>query len=548
MKHPLSLLALACSIAACSIAACSGSKAPQAAGDVAGTRAAPAPASAATEVNASGDEAAPTRLTVYSGGYDQVANSGIPQAGMPGYALVERRLHESLKQGENAMTAADVPPSMDVEAATLRPLRPDVGIVGQRYIAALSGTGDVLAQAIGTKVTVEHTAGGAKQTDTGTLLSAGDGLTLALDDGRIQVIRNYDSFSLADAQSRLPRHAALQWTVTAPQAGDAEFELSYPMGGMAWRAEYLATLAKGDGCQLGLVGAAQIANRSGVTFDGAAVSLVAGDPNVERIQVSGSRITHDRYEVSAAAPAPPPEPTVRESGEYHAYDLPGRVRIAHGSNERVPLFAPRPSIACERAYVVEADAQDWQPPQPIVDPTFRGTTGKLPVTTTVSVRNTKEAGLGQPLPAGRVRMFVEGGLPGSGLPGGELSGSTKQGNDFLGESMLPHTAAGEEIRLQVGKVFDLRAEREQTDFRLDRADRTVTETFALTLTNGRKTAATIRVIEPLPRWSDWELVTSSVPGKKKDARRVEFEVPVPAGGETTLTYTVRYRWSKDVTP
>ncbi|MFC3814066.1 DUF4139 domain-containing protein [Lysobacter sp. GCM10012299] len=521
MKHSLSLLALACSVAACSLAACSGSRAPPAEG-----ASAPAPANAGK--GAERDEATATRLSVYSGGYDQLANSGVPQAGMPGYALVDRKLQRTLKQGENAITADDVPPSMDVEAASLRPLTDGIGIVGQRYVAALSGTGDVLAQATGSKVTVEHTAGGAKQTDTGTLLSAGDGVTLALDDGRIKLIRNYDSFSLVDTQSRLPRHAALQWTVTAPRAGDAQFQLTYPMGGLAWRAEYLATLAKGDGCQLALDGAALIANRSGVTFDDAVVSLVAGEPNVDRIQATGSRmmVTRDRMEM--AAPAPPPAPTVRDSGEYHAYDLPGRVRLAHGSNERVPLFAPRPSIACERAYVVEADGGDWVPPQPVIEPSYRGATGVLPVTTTVTIRNSKEAGLGQPLPAGRVRAFVDG--------------------DFLGESMLPHTATGEEIRLQVGKAFDLRAKREAKDFRLDRAGRTITETFELTLTNGKKTAATIRVIEPLPRWSDWQLVASSVPGKKKDAQHAQFDVPVPAEGESTLTYTVRYRWNKDVTP
>ncbi len=509
MKHPLSLLAVACSLAACS------GSAPDT-GDS-------APAAAATR---QGDATA-MRLSVYSGGYDQLANSGPPQAGMPGYALVDRRFKRTLKQGENAIAADDVPPSMDVEAASLRPLTAGIGIAGQRYVAALSGTDDVLAQAIGNRVTVEHTVAGSRQTDAGTLLSAGDGLTLALDDGQIKVVRNYDSFSLVDGQARLPRHAALQWTVSAPQAGDADFQLTYPMGGMAWRAEYLVRLAKGDGCQLALDGAALIANRSGVTFDDATVSLVAGEPNVERILVTGSRVTMDRMEEVAAAPAPPP-PSLRESGEYHAYDLPGRVRLAHGSNERVPLFAPRPSVACERAYVVEAGGADWEPPQPLLAPGYRGETGKLAVTTTVSIRNSKQAGLGQPLPAGRVRTFVE--------------------DDFLGESMLPHTAAGEEIRLQVGKAFDLRAEREQKDFRLDRAGRTVTETFQLTLTNGKRTAATIRVIEPLPRWSDWELVSSSVAGKKKDARHAQFEVPVPAEGQAMLTYTVRYRWTKDVTP
>lgn len=59
---------------------------------------------------------------------------------------------------------------------------------------------------------------------------------------------------------------------------------------------------------------------------------------------------------------------------------------------------------------------------------------------------------------------------------------------------------------------------------------------------------TVRVIEPLPRWSDWEITSSSVSLKKKDARHAEFDVPVPAHGETTLTYTARYRWAKDQTP
>ena len=46
----------------------------------------------------------------------------------------------------------------------------------------------------------------------------------------------------------------------------------------------------------------------------------------------------------------------------------------------------------------------------------------------------------------------------------------------------------------------------------------------------------------MPRWSDWEVTTSSVPATRRDAQHAEFEVTVPADGETVLTYTVRYRW------
>ena len=510
------MLALACALVACKPTEVTPPQASPAA----------APAAAAKTGTDAASRGGQTRLTIYSGDYDALAGQSDPAAGMPGYALVERSLHYALKAGGNAISANGMPPAMDVEAVMLQPQDGSITVESQRFIAPLSGTRSVLTTAIGQRISVEHTSGGAKQSDNGTLLSADDGLALALADGRVKLIRNYDNLSLLDSDGLLPKQAALQWHVRAGKAGDADFVLSYPMGGMAWRAEYRATVAKGDGCTLALDGAALVANRSGVTFDAAMLTLVAGEPNrvqqqqttLDRIEVSGSRMR------SNAAPAP----TRRTSGEYHAYQIPTAARLTHGATERIALFAPRPTIACERAYVVEADGADWQPPQPLLQPDYRGETGTLPVTATVSMDNTKAAGLGQPLPAGRVRVF--------------------DGADLLGESRLDHTADGAEIRLEVGKAFDLGAKRESSDFRLDRSGRTLTESFAITLTNAKSADAIVRVIEPLPRWSEWEIVASSLPSTKKDARHAEFNVPVPAGGETRLTYTVRYRWALEMNP
>src|SRR3970040_1802271 len=198
---------------------------------------------------------------------------------MPGYALVARPLQYTLKAGRNAISAGGVPPAMDIEAALLRTKTRGVTIESQRYVAALSGSQDVISQMLGNRVTIEHTAGGAKQTDSGTLLAANDGLTLRLSDGGVKVTRDYDNFSVIDGTRLLPQQAALQWTVAAKTAGPAEFLLSYPMGGMAWRAEYLATLAKGADCRLTLDGAALVANRSGWTFAQAILTLVAGAPH-----------------------------------------------------------------------------------------------------------------------------------------------------------------------------------------------------------------------------------------------------------------------------
>ncbi|WP_223619366.1 DUF4139 domain-containing protein [Lysobacter sp. ESA13C] len=522
MKHPLSLLALACSLAACSGAPTGDADKPSA-GPAAGSEApAEAPAS-----DAPGGE---SRLTVYSGDYEALANARAPNVGMPGYALVERPLRYALKSGRNALSSKSLPPSMDTEAAVLQPRSNGIAIVGQRYIAPVSGAQNVVGVAIGRKVTVEHTAGGAKQTDSGLLLSAGDGLTLALDDGRIKVIRSYDSFSLVDNDNLLPRQSALQWTVNADKAGDADFVLSYPMGGMAWRAEYLATLTPGQGCKLALDGAALVANRSGSGFNQTRLSLVAGEPNRTRREEIGVMGGHaERF---AAAPiaqaADAAMPVERAAGEYHAYDLPQPVTLGSGSTERIALFPRNGAVACERIYAIEAGDNDWRPPTPLIDPNFQGQTGDVPVMSKVEFKNDKASGLGLPLPAGRVRAF--------------------DGKDFLGESQLAHTPQGAEIRLQLGKVFDLSSTREASGFQLDRTGRTITESFAVTIKNAKKHEATVRVIEPLPRWTDWEIVSSSLPSKKKDARHAQFEVAVPAGGETKLTYTVRYRWPQDVKP
>ena len=166
------------------------------------------------------------------------------------------------------------------------------------------------------------------------------------------------------------------------------------------------------------------------------------------------------------------------------------------------------------------------PPHPIVEPGFAGEGGEQPVTASLRFRNRKADGLGVPLPAGRVRVF----------DGGEL----------LGESTIAHTPADRDLTLTVGTVFDLTATRTRVDFAVDRPGRTMTEKVRVTLHNAKSQAATVHVVEPLPRWSDWEIVESTVPSEKRDAQTAAFAVDVPANGERVLEYTVRYRWAPDI--
>jgi hypothetical protein len=98
---------------------------------------------------------------------------------------------------------------------------------------------------------------------------------------------------------------------------------------------------------------------------------------------------------------------------------------------------------------------------------------------------------------------------------------------------------GEKVTLDLGTAFDLAAERRQTDSHRI-SDRERESSIEVKLRNRKKTAVTIVVEEPVG--GDFDVVQKSHDFRKKDAGTIEFDVPVPAGKESVLTYTVRVRY------
>ena len=464
--------------------------------------------------------AAPPTLTVYSGDHDAVVRSDAEPGG-PGFALYQSGIGFDLKAGENDVRLGGLPAALDASSVRLRPLG-EADVRGQRFDFALAGQDALLKRAIGQSITVEQAVGDTRQTHSGVLLAAGNGLTLRLPDGRVKMLSNYASFELAALPEGMVVEPTLAWDIRAARAGRQDFELVYSTAGLAWRAEYQAELSGGTkACRMSLEGAAMVVNRSGADFNGVALTLVAGEPN--RVASAGPSMAKDMMMMRAeAAPAPSPQ----ASGEYHAYRLPGSSSLPQGSVQRLPLVDRAQGVTCERRYETRAEFGDWRPPQPMIDANFNSPSGEQPVVASLRFRNAAQDGLGIPLPAGRVRVF--------------------DGGDLLGEANLGHTPANAEVSLALGTVFDLSAERTRESFRVDRAGREMEERISVLVRNAKAEAATVRVVEPLPRWSDWDIVSSTVPAARKDAQSATFDLAVPAGGEARITYTVRYRWASDV--
>ena len=92
------------------------------------------------------------------------------------------------------------------------------------------------------------------------------------------------------------------------------------------------------------------------------------------------------------------------------------------------------------------------------------------------------------------------------------------------------------------RAFDIVAERRQTDFRhlATRPANTYESAHEIRIRNQKDTPVTVRVVEPMG--GEWTMVETSIPNRKTAAFESQWDVPVPAGGETVLTYRVRVKY------
>jgi hypothetical protein len=146
------------------------------------------------------------------------------------------------------------------------------------------------------------------------------------------------------------------------------------------------------------------------------------------------------------------------------------------------------------------------------------------VSSQIEIQNTKANGLGVPLPAGRVRVYEK-----------DAGGA----GQFTGEAHINHTPEGEKVTLETGTAFDLAAERrEVSNQRI--SDREREYQVEIKLRNQKKSNVSIVVEENVA--PDHEVLSSSHPSTNKDAQTLQWTIPVPAGKEVALTYTIRVRY------
>ena len=447
-------------------------------------------------------------LTIYRSDSDVLFEGGTSPLA-DGHAVVHEQRSLQLGGGKQTVIIDGLPSMLDTEAVAVD-LDGSGRVLAQRVVSA--GDAGALAAHRGERIQIFNAAN--QSIADGTLVAIdGGNLGVRGSDGRISYIRDFARITFPNG-SGLPG-STLQLAIDG-KSGSVNANLTYPTSGLGWRAAYSAVLQEGRNCSLKLDALASIANRSGRDFSGSNLKLIAGTPNFAR---SGYSPRPMMMKTMAAQAAPESMPTQSAVGDYRSYAIAGSLDLPDASITQVPLYASA-DLACERSWVFETGGV-WFPPKPMLN--AGGTDdGSGPVSSQIRFTAAEN------LPGGNLRVLTR-----------DKDGRT----ELLGENRIGDTAKGRDVNVQLGVAFDLGASRERKAFNVDRGARQIDEGFRITLTNSGETARSITVREHPNRWRAWSLQSSSQKPSRQTADTLEFLVAVPANGQATLDFALRYTWT-----
>lgn len=407
----------------------------------------------------------------------------------------------SFEKGTGRVSFTDVPTQIDPTSVGFEITDPGKSavILEQNYAYDLVSPEKIYSKYIDKKIDLFDKAGNMYS---GILLSFANGAFVLRDDaGKVQIIRleQVVNANFPELPEGLITRPTLFWLYDSDFSGKADCEVSYQTAGIDWNAEYVGILSN-DEKKLDLTGWSSINNRSGATYKDATLKLIAGD--IHRAPTPRQRAPMGMADEAVLMKASAAGFEEKEFFEYHMYTLPRKATIADNEIKQIALFDPA-STAIKKEFYYQ--------------PEMNATKVKV----VIKFTNSKEAGLGIPLPAGRARIFKA-----------DDDGSMV----LLGEDNIGHTPRDEEVKLTIGYAFDISAEEKVLNY--NRISPQIDEReYEIDLRNHKKENVTIKIEKQL--YGDWEVTQSSHEFNKKDANTLTFEVPVKADGKETIKYTVR---------
>lgn len=432
------------------------------------------------------------------------------------FGLVRERRALPLGEGRVELSYQDVAARLQPETVHIRSLTNAAAltILEQNYRYDLLTPETLLNKYVGKTLRVvmynEHL--GREEEKTAEVLATEQGAVFRID-GEI-------SYGLPGRLSfpKLPKELVtkptLVWLLDSAKPKH-EIEVTYITEGLRWAADYVMMLDKSEQ-HADLTGWVSLDNDSGASFENAELKLVAGD--VHRTPAPDAL----RHQFYGALDAPKPQLEQQSLFEYHLYSLGRTTTLRDKEKKQVRLLEAR-GVPVAKKLVLEGSDTYFRPVEhaPLENQKVRAE---------LQWSNDAKSQLGAPLPKGVVRVYQQ---------------DQDDNRQFVGEDRIDHTPRDEKVTIKLGEAFDVVGNRKELQTTALNPCLVESE-WSVELRNHKDTAVVVEVREHTA--GSYELLHSSLPAQRKDARTFSFSVPVQARGKTAILYRVRVRYCPDATP
>jgi hypothetical protein len=410
-------------------------------------------------------------------------------------ALVQDVRELSPPAGRSKLEFKDVSASIRPETATLNGR--GLTVVEQNFDYDLLTPAKMMEKAVGKQVQIVRTnpGTGAQVTETATVLAVNDGVVLKVGD-RIEVLRD-DGVPTRVIFSSIPENLranpTLSMVVDADKGGPREATLRYLTSGLSWRADYVAMFDQKRGV-MDLQGWVTLTNKSGISYRDATTQLIAGDLNLVR---SESEYFERAKQSGVGGGNGGP---LSAAADYYTYPLPEAVTIADNQTKQVGFLALH-DVPATKIYRYES----------------RGFYSRnRPDHADVALQFSNS----DALPSGVLRVYMR-----------DPSGEPK----FMGEDHVDHTPAASKLSIKTGQAFDVTVESTLvSSVRMSSTD--TRQSMSYVVRNARSEPVTVQLIQG-GVGRNGKIGSESLPSHRINADTLSWSVPVPARGETTLTFT-----------
>lgn len=421
-------------------------------------------------------------------------------------ALIEEIRTLDPGAGRSTIEFKDVSAMIRPETVVLT--APDIAIVEQNFDYDLLTPDKLMQKAIGQDVEIVRVnpGSGEQVREKATVLATNNGVVLRVGKN-IEVLRA-DGVPTRVIFPKVPDNLrarpTLSVTVESEKAGARDLRLSYLSTGLSWKADYVALFDEKAG-KLDMQGWITLNNHSGTSYDNAQTQLIAGNINLANDENQWQQQRSARMRQAGTESGSQPK-----LADYYVYPLRERTTVADNQTKQVG-FLEMNGVTARKVYRYRAGWFDS------TDPTHADVA--------VDFANSSSGGLGAQLPAGIVRVYVR-----------DVEGKPK----FVGEDRISHTPQGSELSVKTGEAFDVTVQPTlDTRERVNKFRTRYVMTY--TVRNARSEPVTVIVRqEGLGRST--KVTEESLKRSKTDARMLQWDVPVPANGETALNFTLETGW------